>query len=307
MKSKKIYVKVFITVLLCVTSFEMPFCQSLDTNLREIKQFNESVKKIKQTLGEVSVHFRSYNEASKDSANFVLSEILKLSESLRGPRNEFLYRTFLQLEEDQRLLVKKYIVNEINSYDLLYNELVSIYGLNKHYSRVLSLIDTNAFANIKGDFISKSRITDNGILQLKYYSTLANIGKNERFEKDLLLLVKSLYKIAKKEKNQHKSNNLLITFYNRILPNSVGKLLSKNSVVESLYLMEEPTRIKSGHDVADSNLAWSYVNTCVLSKLKYADEKYWNLNVFYKRIDEIKDEILNDNTIWHDHIKTGNE
>src|SRR5690606_7262963 len=239
-------------------------CQDVTLELKKINDYHSSVSSMKYDLDIMSNHFYYYNEENKVAADELLKQILKLSETLRIHRNNFLLRVFGQLDSMQKQYVKEIISSDLKDTDLLYNELVSLYNLTSHFSHIYSKVDTLALKNIKIQFTTKGYISDYNVMQLKYISTLANLSGDTLYENKLLGLVKELYDYTKSVDDEKKRNGLLVELYNLILPNSIGLIYSRSSVINSLYLIDEPTIVKYSSDVGDSRFAWNYLMCCVI-------------------------------------------
>lgn len=273
---------------------------SLNSSLKELKEYHSSTVSLKSTLNQVSRNFIRFNEQDKEKADELLSEILQLDMSLK---NSFLYKTFHSFDLSQKQVVRNTISHQLQASDPLYLELVSFYDLQEHYHGISLLLDSLFIDNIIAEFKSTGEISSENIIQLRYLSTVANLSDDNYYEDEVLNLVQRLYTISKNEANSMKSTKMFRMLYNVIIPKSIGKLLSKRSVKKSIYLLDEPLRIKRNYDVGDSNFAWFYLLKCVLPKLERFGEKYFNVEEFYKNIDDVKKEILTDEVIWLEDIK----
>lgn len=293
----------FIIISLFCFTVSNANCQDVTQEIEIVNDFNKSVSSMKFALNRMSNNFYFYNNENKDSADILLNKVLTLSESLRNPKNEFLFKVYDQLDSLQRIYVKDAISLQMTESDPLYNELVSLYNLTSHYDRILSKVDSSSLENTKTEFISKGYFSDYNRMQLKYISTLANLDKDTFYENKLLLLVKQLYSFSKNIDDENNRNRHLVKLYNQIAPSSIGKIYSKSSVVNSLYLIDDSTIVSYSSDVMDSRLAWDYIVNCVLYKMAYFDEKYWDVYKFYDSIDSIKEELLTDKSIWKSHIR----
>ena len=81
---------------------------------------------------------------------------------------------------------------------------------------------------------------------------------------------------------------------------------SKKSVISTLQMMDEIEKSRSelqGNDVGSMGFAFEYFLTCVLPKLKNSDIELMAWTNFEMNKEQIKQMILNDNTIWKDNIR----
>ena len=295
-----------------ILSFILYFCvgilnikgQDLLQDLSEIKNYNVSSNKIRKLLSRSTKNFHYYNSLDKEKANDLLNEILILPESFINSRNEFLFKVYFRLDSIQRILVRKEIENDLNPDDSRYNEIVSRYRLKSHRSKISARLDTLYFSKIISDFTSENRVSNYNIQQLLYRTTLNNLSDENIYEDEILELLQRLYEIAKNEKSLSNSKRKFLVLYKKVLPNSIGKMLSKSSVLKSIYFLDEPKIIiYSGYDVEDSNLAWEYLQSCVFFKLTNVDQKYWDIRVFNESKSEIKKELQSKESIWRDYIR----
>ena len=301
----KYYIQILSLCLISIFASLSPMVgqANLLNDLEVISEFNEMSKKVKGTLDAISYNFISYTENDKALADSLLHEVLDMEKSLRKDRNEFLHMTFLKFDDDQKQIVANRIAHEIDFSDPLYFDLVSKYQLRNHYSRMLEEFDPEFETALIKDFNDYEKFSDEHKYQMSCLAAISNLEDSKVHENKILNLISALDENMKNENDLRKINRKMAVLYNQIIPNSLGKLTSKSSVINSLYLMDNEMVISGGHDVSDTNLAWKYVITCIAPKFNYLDEKYWDESKFIFNKDEIKKEVLSTNTTWLEHIK----
>src|SRR5690606_27476879 len=141
-------------VLMLIFNTYSIFSQDVTQDLKLVEQFNASVSTMKSALNRMSKNFHYYNKESKEMSDQLLKEILRLSESLSEPRNHFLLHVFDRLDSSQKQNVRDLLPLQISDEDTWYTDLVSIYNLTSHFSRIYSKVDTSSINIIKEQFYS---------------------------------------------------------------------------------------------------------------------------------------------------------
>ena len=130
-------------------------------------------------------------------------------------------------------------------------------------------------------------------------ATLSNLGDTQ-MEDSLIIMVNDLYHYSK----EFDTENLFV-FYNTIVPNSIGLLQSKRSILETLYMLneEEVSPFENYDDVGDVGYSLGYFYLCINPKLKDLKIEHLASSDFEKNKEQIKALIVNDDSIWQNHIR----
>lgn len=248
---------------------------------------------------ELSKGFCFLQNEEKTKADEILS--LCLNPSFLHPYeiNFFLQRNFKCFDDGQRTSIRNNLSQFLEFSDPFFHELVSSFQIASKSDYLKEhLFTKNLFEVINID-LNDGKLDELYKIEMKNMATLANLGYTQ-MEDSLLLGVNELYKHIKQSDKKK-----LILFYQEIIPNSIALLYSKRSVLETLYMIdeEEKSPFESYDDVADLGYSFNYFFTSVQPKLKdwKVEDLAWS--GFDKNKDKIKEIIINDNSIWLDHIR----
>ena len=268
---------------------------NVKNNLDSIKKYEDNFRRIYDNL---LTNFNNYQSNKPNYSNKILESILYDDILSKFYKNRFLRREFEYFNERQIKNIREYLNEEIQPCDDYYHELVSNYKL---YSQIFFL--QNHISDSLFYFIEKSLI-DNGIVPSKYefqlrnWSTLINLEKDQNLEDSLLNKIKNIYNKIKIDK---KGN--LRYFYNYIIPNTLFLINTKNSILKTLYLLDETS---TNYDpFGDLEYRFAYFTYAILPKVKSSEFFIINSDDLQndKKKEKIKEMILNDDSIWKDNIR----
>ena len=245
----------------------------------------------------VSQGFCFLQQADKERAEKMLKLCLGRSFLEKSKTNAFLKENFRCFDNEQKRIISNYLNQYLRPGDSFFHELVSLFQLSSQRKYLKShLFSTALYEELKKN-LTKGQLEKRFILELRNRATLANLGSSE-MEDSLLSVVNDLYGYIKETGNPN--NN-----YGEIISNSIPLLNSKKSVIQTLYMLdlENSTRFDSQDDLAVIGPAFSYFISCIQPKLKDFEIESLAWIDFEENKEEIKRRILNDNTIWWDHIK----
>jgi hypothetical protein len=219
-------------------------------------------------------------ESTKIFSIFVLTDFLKKEDLYK-----FLAFNASCFESDELDKIRGILNVQFGFKNLYYHNLVSIFALKGQISYLQSHVSDSIFTSIKKS-LEKDNFKKYEIEQLKNLATLVNLQVyNEE---------KYLYEIKK-----------LTAFYQYIMPNSIGILISKNSVISTIYLIDEVEKYRQEGfgDVGDFGYSFNYFLSCIQPKIESSEIELMAWTDFYFHKEKIKNLILNDNKIWKKYIK----
>ncbi len=246
----------------------------------------------------ISNIFCSLNKLERQDAEEVLTLCLQPSFLRKNEVHKFFLKNHKCFDNEQKRKVKGNLNQNLLYTDFDFHELVSLYQLHSK-SEIIKLHtpSNNLLKEIKNQMKSAS-LDDLTKKQLRNLATLANLGYNS-LEDSLLSLVKELYiELSLGKGNSGRR-------YHEIFYNSIPLLNSKNSILQTLYMLdlESSTPYDNQDDLAIIPPPLQYFFSCIQPKLN--TKKLENLAWidFEKNREEIKEYILHDNSIWLDHIR----
>ncbi|MBK9736145.1 MAG: hypothetical protein IPO92_14780 [Saprospiraceae bacterium] len=200
----------------------------------------------------------------------------------------------------QKEMLDLNLQTKIYPFDRYFHLLVNKYKMRAFDEYLYAYSDTTSFQELETKFYKNGYFSDVETLKLKNLTTLAVLG-NDDIEKQILKFILNLYQHS--SALFEKDPGPLVNLYTVILPNTLGQLESKNSIVKTLELFENNLKSDSGHGLIMyfDNLYYRYV---IKPKI---DPNIW-MGISSDRMGQKKNEIiqriLNDKTIWlNDQIK----
>lgn len=302
----KLFNLTFVLLFTSAVTFAQNQTIDIDKYVLEIKEFNLLSKKMKNELSIIENTFYDINKFDSIKTDLLLNELLRSDFPLKAERNAFFLSISNQLSTEQRQKVSLKLSRQLYITDYLYLNLVSKYNIKEHFSKILPFYNNEMLIELINQFESKSSLSEKQIDQLKILTTLANISPNDFFETKLLEVIKNLYSIILKSKqNPENDNNTSLKYlslYQRILPVTIRELCTKKGVLETFYLMKDEYVLNSNIDIMGNNVSYLYLQHCVMTKLKLLDVKYLIYEHSKQRIKEIEQELRMNNN-WLDFIR----
>ena len=276
--------------------------ESILTKINNIHTAQKHDHLYKSKVEELIRYFCFANTKKPDLGSQLLEFYFQLNSDNKPNKHVFFIRNFHCFSKDQKNRVNEYLTKELKVYDPLFYRLISLYKINSHNSFLTKNINTELYNTILSDLkyglISKQTIT-----QLSCMSTLANLG-DERIE---LLVIETVNKVYNHYSLDTKKNNLsaLISFYSDLIPNSLSLLLSKKSVIETMYLLDHAHKELLSDCIAVNNYGLVYYSSVIEPKIKDSGLNFSVRRNFEKSLPNLKNRIKNDNTIWYNNIRIG--
>ena len=179
-------------------------------------------------------------------------------------------------------------------FDKYFHKLVNKYKIRAFDDYLYAYSDTTSLQELEKKFYKNGYFSDVETLKLKNLTTLAVLGHDD-IEKQILKLILNLYQHS--SALFEKDPSPLVNLYMVILPNTLGQLESKNSIVKTLVLFENNIKFDSGHDLI-MYFNYYYFNSVIKPKI---DPNIW-MGISSDRMGQKKNEIinriLNDKTVW---------
>lgn len=176
---------------------------------------------------------------NKEDYALVADELIEIYEYYPGLWFYFLFlrRDYLNPKqiEGARILLRDRLTKDKPHY----HELIYYYRLTHTIPALERSLDSNLLDTIQSFVEVEKRIPDEFLKQLRNMTTLANLG-NQRYENELLSLVKTVYKKMEDKHGLKEYNKIRSILYKYIIPHTLIGLYSKNSAMETLYLLEDP-------------------------------------------------------------------
>lgn len=277
---------------------------SINDKMNIISNYIKDGQKIDSTLSIINSDFYIYNKCCKESTDSLLEEILNLNYSLKNSLNQFLYSSFSNFDSLQRKKIKGRIELQLDFNDPLFCDLVSLFKLSYYYPHIINRLDSNIYDKIFKEFNEEGYISPHNIEQLKLVATLANLNQENGIEEKLIEFIISL---NDKIKNDTLENYKMLKFsvlYGQIVPNSIGKLLSIESVKSTLFLLDNQVHDYKSEDISPIPFAYQYFSSCILPKYNGSlNSELLDPFKINDNKERIKEMILNDDTIWKDYIR----
>lgn len=269
----------------------------------KLDSIRNSELKIYSLFDELNRNFHDYQLKSFTNGNNILTSFLYDSYLPRNSTHEFLLHNKDHFTDDQVQKIRIYLDKNILPTDHYYHKLVLEYSLFSQIDFLKKNISDSLFYFIREEINRKNIISYELDFQLKNWSTLVNFESDFTLEDSLLNEINSLYMFIKKE-----CKNNLMLFYDEIIPNSLFFIKSKNSVIKTLYLLDEKEIDYSylQGDVGSPNFGYinRYFFFTIEDKIKSGNVIMLGSSIQQNEIKEkIKAMILNDNTIWKDNIR----
>lgn len=198
----------------------------------------------------------------------------------------------MKLHQKEMLAVN--LQTKIYPFDRYFHLLVNKYKIIAFDKYLYTFSDTTSFQELEKKFYKNGYFSDVEILKLKNLTTLAVLGHDD-IENQLLKFILNLYKHS--SALFEKDPSPLVNLYMVILPNTLGHLESKNSIVKTLELFENNLKHNNGHDVIMYFDDFYYIYV-IEPKI---DPNIWmfsRLDRMGQKKNEIIQRILNDKTIW---------
>jgi len=252
-----------------------------------------------QKFQEISRRFCFLKYINKEKTDQLLRLCLNSQFSSLFENNLFFVRNFRCFDKNQNILIRKHLRQFLKPNDPFFHELVSLFQLQSKRKYLENDQFTKAlFKKLKTD-LTDGQIEDSNLVEIKNLASLANLG-DLYIEDSLIIMVNDMYSHVKKL-----DNTSLVAFYYDIVPNSIGLLQSKRSVLETFYMLDEEqmSPFEYYDDVGDYGYASGYFFSCVVPKLNGWKIQHLARMDFQKNKEQIKKLIIDDNSIWLDHIR----
>jgi len=274
------------------------YSDKLDSVLSYQTRWQESIA----TFEEASRGYCLFQDTDKEKADKILSLCVNSSFLPKQTINIFYLKNFNCFDESQRRIIRNNLTQNIQSGDPLFHEIVSIFHLDAKKLDLKNQLTAKALSSQLKDNLNRGSLEKTHIQELRNMATLANLD-NPALEDSLLLIINSLHKQAEQLEDSRLNN------FGQIIINTVPLLQSKKSIIQTLYLLDQkPSPIFQGHDdITGTDPAFSYFLSCIQPKLKDWKIKHLAWSDFEKNKGQIKEMIINDNSIWLDHIKIENK
>ncbi len=202
------------------------------------------------------------------------------------------------VDRSQKSLLAGNLENSLGSSDIYFHDLISIYKISSYLPFLKQNTSDSLFNELKKE-IKLNKVKNWNIFQLRNLATLANLG-DEKLEDYLINSILDLHDYILK--NDIKK---MYIFYGEILPNSVGLLYSKHSILKTMHFLDEteapPTQ--GYHDVATISYSLEFFRFCIMNKLNSFDLEYLSLLDFEKNKEKIKTIIKTEDNIYKKHIR----
>ena len=270
-------------------------------NIESLNQYyNQRQSYYLKLLKEVNIQFCLLNREHPKEGDQLLKLLFDNSFFHKEILHQFLIKKHVFLNEEQIEYVKIRLSssNGLRETDKYFHELVSMYKLEIFSAFLKKHISPQTIKDVKKELAVKKEVSKKTLFQLTNMATLSNLGAHQ-YEDSLTLLVNEIYNQAKKEDN----SNILFVLFHSIIPHSITKLNSKSSVINTMYLLDENDSKYFTDDIAMESYAFSFFLQVIQPKLKDFEIENLAWTNFEENKEEIKRRILNDNTIWWDHIK----
>lgn len=270
------------------------------SDVSEVLNFEQEVITKRRMVERLSQNFCGINTYDEEKGTALLLLFLKNSYLNRASSHFYISRNFRCLTEEQKKMIKNRLNVDLKTQDRSFHALVSLFQIKKFKNYLEQQITTrNLSEDLKKDFLQGGRLSKDIKVQLKSIATLSNLGDHEK-EEDLINAVNDIYDHIKKEDKK----NMVVSFHVELLRNSLALLNTKNSVVETLYLLEDISynHLLKYSDTGMRDFSFEYYFFIVEPKTKRAKLEMLAWMNFEKNREKIKELILNDDSIWHDHI-----
>ncbi len=249
--------------------------------------------------------FYDFQKNNPEYGNMIIKKVLNDDFLSDNYKHLFLLNFYDSFNNNQKQKIKIYLNNNLNPNDDYYYLLVSYYKLSEQIDFLKTHIEDSLFYYIRLA-MQKNGIVDNNLeFQLKNLSTLTDLEMNRQMEDSLLNNIHSLYSFVKFENKKN-----LKRFYHLVFSNVFPFLNSKNSVIKSMYMLDETEFSPSQFydDVVNFGYAFDYFNEVIRPKVKenslFKNSLYiLNSEDLQRDKEKIKQLILHDDSIWKDYIR----
>lgn len=295
--------KLYLFSLLFLVSIISVKGQKTQTSLKQVKEGLQIVGLyngvIVSQVRSLATDFCELNEKDLKIGDSIVFHLIKNIDNISDREFiDFSYQIVRCVSHKQKMLLREQLAVRIRPFDTHFHKLVCLYEITSFNHLLLDFSSIRELNEIIENF-EKKGLTTNDLLILKNYATLAVLGDKSREEK-LFRFVRDIFEISKTR--FYDDPSLLTTIYTKILPSVIAMFESKSSVVNTLYMFDNEFQVDSGHGAVISFDIW-YYNTIIRPKI---DPNLW-MYVDSRNINKVKDEvvsrIMNDDSIWLDHIK----
>lgn len=297
------------SLLLTFTTFgSILFAQSRSDSLilESIRLKIESLKKTEATVLNQAEKFRAVSktfcflqENEKDLADVLLNIGLRSNFLPKEITYSFFIRQYDCFNEKQISTIIRTLKNELEPDDPHFYKLVSLYGLS-NYNDFLknNLVSPDLKKALEIELFLQKRLSRNTSNELKSLATLANLG-NQELEDSIINIVVSLWEM--KRENSDWSGQV----FHNIFYNSVPLLLSKKSVLETIFMLDQPSYKNDPgfSDITNMEPGFYYFLSCIQPKLSTFKLEILGWKDFEKNKNQIRNTILEDDSIWQNHIR----
>jgi len=211
---------------------------------------------------------------------------------------DFAYRNARCLQESQKETVKRNIQSMIRPFERNFHVLVCKYKISSFNEFLYRFANVEDLKQIRANFLNNG-ISSTDILLLKSLATLSVLG-DKSIDSEILSFIHDIFLESKAIFD--KKPQLMTTLYMKIIPSTIALFESKSSVINTLYLFENDLNVGSGHS-AKIYFDNQYYSLIIKPKI---DPNIW-IYIRPKKMKEKRKEIifkiLNDDSIWLDHMK----
>jgi hypothetical protein len=306
MKLRKFKILFFVLTLTSLNSIAFSQINADSVILKSISLKIESLKKTEATVLNEAEKFRAVSknfcflqENDKDLADVLFNIGLRSNFIPKKITYSFFIKQYNCFNEKQISAVVRMLKNELEPEAPNFFELVSLYGLS-NYNDFLknNLVSSDLKKALEIDLYSQRRLSKNATLELKSMATLSNLG-NLELEEKLINIILSIWK----NKGEHPNWNPRV-FYD-IFYSSVPLLLSKRSVLETIFMLDQPSNknVSGSSDITNIEPGFYYFLTCIQPKLNTNKLEILGWMDFEKNKNQIRNAIIEDDSIWQNHIR----
>ncbi len=271
---------------------------TIQIDIEILKQYQTEWQNQQKKFLSLSKKFCLLNSKDKDKAAELLDLVLQNSFIQSKLKHEFLVKNSRCFSLSQKKEIITWLDIELNPNDFYYDDLVSKFKLTSKKETFKANDSETLFSFIMED-LEDGKIEEIHTEHLRSLASLSNLGllSDSDFNK-VLDGINNLY-------SYFLDNDKLQIFYTDILSNSIALMDSKKAIIETIYLLDiETTKSNDIGEETGFSPALSYFLSCVNPKLNTSKLKLMAWTDFEKNKEAIKRSILNDNSIWLDHIKT---
>lgn len=265
---------------------------------KKLDLIRNSELKIYSLYDELNRNFHDYQLKSITNGNNILTSFLYNSFLPRNSTHEFLLHNKDHFTDDQVQKIRIYLDKNILPTDHFYHKLILEYSLFSQIDFLKKNISDSLFYFIREEINRKNIISYELDFQLKNWSTLVNFESDFTLEDSLLNEINNLYKYIKSKKKES-----LNSFYFTIVPNSLSLVNSKNSILKTVYMLDESEINLFAYYEDGGQLSYQANYYLYAIKPKLKNDPFIDPFNFQLYVEKIKAMILNDNTIWKDNIR----